>query len=40
MDKKKLMSLAVMALAVYGGYKLYQNVKAKGGVAPALGLKS
>ena len=37
--KKKVITWAIIGLAVYGGYKLAKNVKAKGGIIPALGLK-
>lgn len=39
MNKKKMMSLAILGLAVFGGYKAYQNIKAKGGLMAALKLK-
>jgi hypothetical protein len=37
--KQKIFTWTVVALAIYGAYKGYKNVKAKGGIMQALGIK-
>lgn len=37
--KKQILTITILALAAYGAYKGYKNIKAKGGIASAIGLK-
>lgn len=37
--KNKIFTWTVILLAAYGAYKGYKNVKAKGGIMAALGIK-